>query len=70
MNWENLKSFLVGLVSRWILKLAGGFLIGIGYDAGSSETLIAGVVAFVIGLIISVIQNKFLAKADPEAVAK
>ena len=55
---EELKGYIVGIISRWLFKLAGGFLIGWGYTADSSLLEITGVVAFVVGIVISFIQHK------------
>jgi hypothetical protein len=51
MDFESLKPFLVGLFSRWIFKLAGGFLIGLGYTADSGMELTVGIITFVLGII-------------------
>jgi hypothetical protein len=65
MDFESLKPFLVGLFSRWIFKLAGGFLIGLGYTADSGMELTVGIITFVLGIIISLVQHNKAINTDP-----
>jgi hypothetical protein len=60
------------MLTRWLLKAAGGILMGIGIQGGELEgflgqaaTVIVGGLFFLIGIVISWFQNKFLAKSSP-----
>jgi preprotein translocase subunit SecG len=72
MDWTNLKAFIITMLTRWLLKAAGGILIGIGIQGGEVEgfltqtaTVIVGGLFFLIGLVISWFQNKYLASTPP-----
>lgn len=65
MDWETLKGFVVGILSRWILKLVGGFLLGLGYTQDSAEALVVGVLSFVVGIVISIFQQKKAVNTPP-----
>jgi len=56
--WEQIKKFLTGIIVRWILKLAGAWLLTIGVGSGTIEEIIGGVLAILIGMIISIFQTK------------
>src|ERR1035437_4471716 len=69
MDWSKLKPFLVLMLTRWLLKAVGGILVGMGLQGGEASefltqaaTMIVGGVFFLIGIGISLVQNKYLAK--------
>jgi len=64
------KKQLTGLISRWVLKIGGGFFVAIGVESGTIETTIGGILAIVIGLVISLIQGKKLANTEPAELKK
>ena len=53
-----IKEFLTGIIVRWILKLGGVWLISIGVDEVTIWGVIGGVVAILIGMIMTLFQTK------------
>lgn len=69
MDWESIKGFLVGILSRWLFKLLGGVLIGLGYTESSAMELIVGILSFAVGIIISLFQQKKAVNMVPPSSA-
>jgi preprotein translocase subunit SecG len=72
MDWPKLKPFLVLMLTRWLLKAVGGILVGVGLQGGEAadfltqvSTMVVGGAFFLIGIGISWLQNKYLAKMEP-----
>lgn len=55
---ETIKGFLSGMLVRWLLKIGGGFILSVGITEGSVAQIASAVVAIVVGLLISLIQQK------------
>lgn len=55
---ESLKGFITGILFRWIMKIGGTWLATIGLESGKVEELIGGIVMVLIGLVVSLIQQK------------
>ena len=55
---ETVKGFLSGMLVRWLLKIGGGFLLSVGLTEGSVTEIAGAVVAIVVGLVISLLQQK------------
>ena len=55
---ESIKGFLSGIVVRWIMKAAGGALVGVGISEGSIVEIVGGGLSFLIGIVISLFQQK------------
>lgn len=55
---EELKSFLVGFIVKWLLQIGGTFFLTIGVQQQTIEEIVGGLVAIVTGLIVSLIQHK------------
>ena len=53
-----IKEFLTGIIVRWILKIGGVWLISIGVDEVTIWGVIGGVVAILIGMIMTLFQTK------------
>jgi len=54
----DIKKFLTGILVRWILKLGGAWLLTIGVGTDTVEEIIGGILAILIGMIISLFQTK------------
>ena len=67
---EIIKKQIIGLLTRWILKIAGGFLLSIGLNSGNVEEIVTSAVMLIGGIIISIAQNKKLANTNPEEFQK
>lgn len=66
MDWlESLKGYLTGMLGRWLLKIGGGVLLALGYEANEWEVITAGIASIVVGAIISIAQHKLAKKSDP-----
>jgi len=77
MDWSKLKPFFVLMITRWLLKAVGGILVGMGLQGGEAaafltqlSTMIVGGIFFLIGIGISWVQNKYLAKIEPKKILK
>ena len=55
---NSLKGFIVPFLVRWVLKIGGTYLATIGISDGSVEEIVGGIVAVLIGLIISLFNHK------------
>ena len=62
---EEIRGYIAPLVTRWSLKALGGILVGIGIDGGhvagfltSAESVMVGVITFLVGLVISLFNHK------------
>lgn len=64
--WDNLGVWLIGLVSRWLFKIASGVFITLGIQQPQFEMWIGAILTFVIGALISKYQNKYLKNLDPK----
>lgn len=60
-----LGDFIAGFITRWLLKLAGGVLIGMGYTESSVRKGTVGGLAFIGSLAISLFQHYKALKALP-----
>lgn len=49
---------VVGLVVRWGLKFAGGFLAANGISTGAAEEVAIGLVMAVVGVVFSLVMRK------------
>ena len=67
---EELKKFLVGFLVRWILKIAGTYFVTIGIQQNTIEETVGGLVAIILGIIVSLIQQKKALDTPPPQVAK
>jgi hypothetical protein len=59
--YQTVKSYVIGFLVRWVLKIGGGALISIGITEGSIVEIVTAVVMLIIGVIISLIQHKKIA---------
>ncbi|MBE0538396.1 MAG: hypothetical protein IH620_01685 [Ignavibacterium sp.] len=55
---DQIKEFIIGFIVRWVLKIGGAYFITIGIEQSTIEQIIGGLVAIVIGIIISLFQTK------------
>ena len=54
----DIKEFLTGIIVRWVLKLGGVWLISIGVDEATIWGVIGGIIAILIGMIMTLFQTK------------
>lgn len=66
--WDKAGAFLVGLIARWSFKVLAGFLLALGLTQDKWEEILASIITFVVGALISHFQNKYLAQKDPNAL--
>lgn len=62
---ESLKGYLPGFVGGLAMKFFGGTFVALGYTQDSGAELIGGIVAFILGVIIDVVQHKKALNAPP-----
>lgn len=55
---NSLKGFVLPFVVRWILKIGGTYLATIGISENSVYEVVGGIVAVLIGLVISLFNHK------------
>ena len=55
---DDIKKFLTGIIVRWILKLAGAWLLTIGIGSGTVGEIVGGILAILLGMVISIFQTK------------
>lgn len=55
---NEIKQFLAGFIFRWVMKIAGGYLLSVGISEGSILEIVTAVVTILIGLVISLFQHK------------
>jgi len=55
---NDIKKFLTGILVRWILKIGGAWLATIGIGSGTVEEIIGGILAILLGMVISIFQTK------------
>lgn len=67
---DTLKNFIVGFVTRWVLKIGGGFLLAVGINDGKAEEIIGALVSIVVGLVISLFQQKKALETDLKTIQK
>jgi hypothetical protein len=53
----DIKNYIIGMLSRWILKFGGAYFAALGYSSGSSSEFITGVLTFLFSVIISLYQH-------------
>jgi hypothetical protein len=58
MDWDTIKTFLGGMLVRWLLKVSAGVVLTLGIQSKSWEEVVSAVVMFGLGLIISLVQHK------------
>jgi hypothetical protein len=68
MDWESMKGFLTGFITRWVLKLLAGVLVTLGIQEGSAAEVIGAIVTFGLGILISLIQQKKAIETVPPVV--
>ncbi len=67
MDWDSLKSYATGFIVRWLLKAGAGVLLTLGLEESDVTKLLAAVVSFGLGALISIIQHKqALAQQPPQ----
>jgi uncharacterized membrane protein len=62
---EAIKGFLTGMIVRWVLKIGGTYFLTIGVENSTVETVVAGAVSILIGVVISLFQQKKAVNALP-----
>lgn len=67
---DTFKNFVTGFVTRWILKIGGGFLLSVGVNEGSVTEIVAAVCSILIGLAISLFQQKKALETDLTTIKK
>lgn len=67
---DTLKNFIVGFVTRWVLKIGGGFLLAVGINDGKAEEIIGALVSIIVGLLISLFQQDKALKTDLKTIQK
>ena len=67
---DTLKNFIVGFVTRWILKIGGGFLLSVGLASGKVEEIVGAIVSIVVCLLISLFQQKKALETDLKTLQK
>ncbi len=71
---DTIKNFLTGFITRWILKIGGTFLLSAGFSEAELTTklteIISGLLAIVIGIIISLVQHKTALETDLKTIQK
>ncbi len=67
---EAIKSFIVSKAVQWILKAAGGVLVGVGVSETSLTEIITGAVIFIISAVWSLISTGKIALTDPKDFLK
>lgn len=55
---KSLQTLLTTFLTRWLLKIAGTFFVTIGFESGKVEEIVGGLVAIVIGMVVSWISHK------------
>ena len=55
---NDIKKFLTGILVRWILKIGGAWLATIGIGSGTVGEIIGGILAILLGMVISIFQTK------------
>ncbi len=63
--WDTLKTYLVGMILRWIAKIGGGILLTIGISQNSWEEIVTAILSILIGIITSLVQHKKIALTEP-----
>jgi hypothetical protein len=64
--YQTVKSYVIGFLVRWVLKIGGGALISIGITEGSIVEIVTAAVMLIVGVIISLIQHKKIAYTNPD----
>lgn len=67
---KTIKDFIVGFVARWILKIGGGFLLSVGVSEGSVTEIVAAVCSILIGIAVSMFQQKKALEVDPKTLQR
>jgi hypothetical protein len=62
----DIKNYIIGMITRWILKFAGAYFAALGYSSGSGSEFITGVLTFLLSVGISLYQH-FKALNTPSA---
>lgn len=65
MDWESLKGFIVPFLTRWILKVGAGALLTLGITEGSATEVVGALVAFVVGVVMSLVNHKTAINTPP-----
>lgn len=61
---DSLKQFLTTFLTRWLLKIGGTFFATIGFESGKVEEIVAGLVAILIGMVISWVSHQNALKTE------
>lgn len=68
--WETIKSYLTGMILRWIAKIGGGILLTIGISQNSWEEIITAIISIIAGVVTSIVQHKKALLSDPSDISK
>ena len=63
--FDELKGYFTGMAVRWILKVAGGFLLSVGVSSDNVTAIVSAVISILVGLAISLFQQKKAVNQDP-----
>jgi len=58
--------WLSALIGRWIFKVLSGVFLAFGINQDSLEAYIYSALSFLVGVLITFIQNKYLKQLDPK----
>ncbi len=61
--WDRAGAFITGLIARWTFKVLSGVLVTLGVTADQWYFLVASAIAFLIGALITVSQNRYIKSA-------
>ncbi|MCK9282014.1 MAG: hypothetical protein M0P71_15430 [Melioribacteraceae bacterium] len=68
--WDTIKTYLIGMILRWIAKIGGGILLTIGISQNSWEEIITAIISIIAGLVMSIVQHKKALLTDPTEISK
>ena len=66
--WDKFGAFATGLIVRWSFKVLAGVLATLGVNEGQWELWIGALIRFIIGALLSKVQNNYLAKKEPTTI--
>lgn len=61
-----IKTFLTGFILRWVLKIGGAYFATIGVETGTIEEIVGGLVAIIVGVVISLFQHNKAVKTPTD----
>ena len=62
---EAIQGYASQFLSRWLLKVGGGFLLAHGVSEGSIEEISGAVISIAVGIVISLVNHKKALNSDP-----